>query len=322
MGGLSGNRIRKVLGANTGVLTVYIIVILTFLIAGSFEPEVFQIKNILIILHHMASIGLVAIGQTFCILGGSFDLSVGSVISLTTLLFSGTVFGRSGMILPAVFLVLAVGLCIGLVNGLLIAKARINAFITTLAMLMMAEGVALMYHNGPYGKITEGIKWIGYGAIGPIPVAVFLLGGFFLFGLMVLTRTRFGLHVYALGGGVESARLSGINVTRMRVMTHVVCSLMAVVNGIYFSARMGTGDPYCGVGYELESIAAVCIAGTSLFGGRGTLWGTLGGVLLLVTLSNAFNHLNLETTIQLIIRGLIIISAVAVYTIRRKGFGS
>lgn len=310
------------MSANTGVFTVYAIIVLTFVVAGSLDREVFQVKNIIIILHHMASLGLVAIGQTFCILGGSFDLSVGSVISLTTLLFSGTVFGRPGMIVPALLLVLGVGLCIGLVNGLLVAKARINAFVTTLAMLMMAEGAALMYHNGPYGKITPGIKWIGYGTIGPIPVAVFLLGVFFSLGLVVLTRTRFGLHVYALGGGAESARLSGINITRMRVMTHVICSLMAVVNGIYFSARMGTGDPYCGVGYELESIAAVCIAGTSLFGGRGTLWGTLGGVLLLVTLSNAFNHLNLETTIQLVIRGLIIIIAVAVYTVRRKGFGS
>ena len=306
---------------HTGVYTVYLIVLAAFFLAGSLDREVFRPGNVITILHHMVSLGLVAMGQTFCILAGTFDLSVGSVISLSTMLFSGTVYGRPEMVLPATLLVLAVGVGVGLINGLLIAKARINPFIVTLAMMLMAHGAALMYYTGPYGKITEGIKFIGYGTWGPIPIGVIILAFFFILFLLVLTRTRFGLHVYALGGGLQPARLSGIRTTRMRVATHVICSVMAALTGIYFSSRMGTGDPYSGVGYELESIAAVCIAGTSLFGGRGTLWGTLGGVMLLATLSNIFNHLNLETTIQLIIRGAIIIAAVAVYTVRSKSFG-
>ena len=313
--------LKKAAKNNTGVVTVYLSVLVTFVVAGIIEPEVFGIENILTILHHMASLGVVAIGQTFCILSGTFDLSVGSVISLTNLVFSGTLYGRNEMLIPALLLVIAVGATIGLINGLLIAKARINPFVTTLAMMAMVQGAALMYYTGPYGKITPGVKWLGYGKIGPVPVPAILLIVFFTIALLVLTKTRFGLHIYALGGGVDSARLSGVRTLAMRVAAHVICSLMAVVTGIYYSARMGTGDPYSGVGVELESIAAVCIAGTSLFGGRGSLWGTLGGVMLMTTLSNAFNHLNLTTTIQLIIRGAIIIAAVAVHTMRSKDFG-
>jgi ribose transport system permease protein len=306
---------------NPGVATVYLAVLITFLTAGTVDPDVFQIANILTILHHMASLGLVAIGQTFCILSGTFDLSVGSVISLTNLLFSGTLYGRPEMLVWSLTLTLGVGLLIGFINGFLIAKIRINPFVTTLAMMAMAHGAALMYYTGPYGKITPAVKWLGYGSVGPIPTPVLMLAFFFTTALIVLTKTRFGLHVYAMGGGIDSARLSGVKTVRMRIATHMICSGLAALTGIYYSARMGTGDPYSGVGAELESIAAVCIAGTSLFGGRGTLWGTLGGVLLMVMLSNAFNHLNLETTIQLIIRGAIIITAVAVYTFRSKDFG-
>jgi len=315
-------KIKRWLGNNTGVVTAYLIVLATFLTSGGISRDVFKLTNIITILHHMVSLGLVSIGQTFCILSGSFDLSVGSVISLTTLLFAGTVFGRSEMILPALALVFGVGLFTGLVNGLTIAKARINPFITTLATMLVGQGATLMYYYGPYGNITPGIKYLGYGMVGPVPVAVLVLAAFFSAALIVLTKTRLGLHVYALGGGIQSARVSGVNTTRVRIATHVICSFMATCTGIYVASRLGTGDPYVGIDIELESIAAVCIAGTSLFGGRGTLWGTLGGVLLLTMLSNAFNHLNVETTIQLIARGLIIIVAVAVYTIRRKGFGS
>lgn len=313
--------IKQPLSNNTGVVAVYLIVLATFFTSGSLSRDVFKLTNIITIVHHMVSLGLVSIGQTFCILSGSFDLSVGSVISLTTLLFAGTVFGDSAMIVPAILLVFGVGLVFGLINGLMIAKARINPFVSTLATMLAGQGASLMYNYGPYGKITPGIKYIGYGTIGPIPVAILIFAVFFAAALIVLTRTRFGLHVYALGGSIQSARLSGVNTSRVRIVIHVVCSLMAACTGIYIASRLGTGDPYVGMDIELESIAAVCIAGTSLFGGRGTLWGTLGGVLLLVMLSNAFNHLNVETTIQLIARGLIIIVAVAVYTMRRKGFG-
>ena len=317
----NGFDLKKLLADHTGVFTVYAAVLVTFFIAGTFEREVLQTSNILTIFHHMSSLGMVAIGQSFCILAGSFDLSVGSVISLSTMLFSGTLYGRPEMLVPAILLTLGVGLAIGLINGLLIAKARINPFVTTLAMMAMAQGAALLYYSGPYGKTTPLVQWFGYGSVGPIPAPVIVLAVFFALALMVLTKTRFGLHVYALGGGIDAARLSGVNTTRMRIYTHIICSVMAAITGMYYSARMGTGDPYSGVGVELESIAAVCIAGTSLFGGRGTLWGTLGGVMLMVTLSNTFNHLNLTTTIQLIIRGLIIIAAVAVYTARSKDFG-
>jgi ribose transport system permease protein len=313
--------LRRGVSANMGIVVVLVIVAISFVIGGLIAPEVFRVRNVVTILKNMTSLGLVAIGQTFCILAGSFDLSVGSVISLSSQLFAGTVMGRANMILPAFGIIIAAGMFIGGVNGFLIAKARINPFVTTMAMMVMAKGAALLYHPGSYGEITPEVKWIGYGDIGFVPGAFVILAGVFLICLIVLTRTRFGLHVYALGGGAGAARLSGVNTTAIRITTHVICSTLAALAGVYFAARMGTGDPYSGQGYELESIAAVCIAGTSLFGGRGSLWGTMCGVLLLSMISNIFNHLNLPTMSQLILRGAIIIIAVAVYTVRSRGFG-
>ena len=313
--------IRRLVGAHSGVFMVYIIVAVTFIVGGLIDREIFLVANVITILHHMTGLGLISVGQTFCILSGTFDLSVGSVISLTSLTFAGTIMGRPEMIPLAFVFTFAVGSCVGLVNGLLIAKARINPFITTLATMLIAQGVAFLYHSGPYGKITPEVKWIGYGTIGFLPVPILIFISVFVTCFVLLTKTRFGLHVYALGGGIEPARLSGVKVNLIRVSTHVICSVLASGAGVYFAARMGTGDPYCGVGYQLESIAAVCIAGTSLYGGRGSLWGTLGGVLLLAMISNTFNHLNLPTMSQLILRGIIIIVAVAVYTVRSKDFG-
>lgn len=314
-------KIKRAVNANIGVAVVLVIVVVSFIAGGLIDREVFQIRNVITILHHMTGLGLVAIGQTFCILAGAFDLSVGSMISLSSQLFAGTVMGRSEMIIPAFLLVIAVGVFVGSINGFLIAKARINPFVTTMSMMLMAQGAALLYYAGSYGKITPEIKYIGYGNIGALPFAFALLLGIFILCLIVLTKTRFGLHVYALGGGIDAARLSGVNTVAVRVLTHIICSTLASIAGVYFAARMGTGDPYGGTGYNLESIAAVCIAGTSLFGGRGSLWGTMGGVLLLSMISNIFNHLNLPTMSQLILRGVIIIIAVAVYTLRSKEFG-
>ncbi|MFW6180451.1 MAG: ABC transporter permease [Spirochaetota bacterium] len=314
-------RVRRTVGANTGIVVVLVIVAVAFITGGLLDQEIFRIRNVITILHRMTSLGLVAIGQTFCILAGSFDLSVGSVISLSSQLFAGTVMGRPHMIIPAFGLIIAAGTFIGAVNGFFIARARINPFVTTMAMMVMAKGAALLYYPGSYGQITAQVKYIGYGRVGPLPFPFVILIGVFAVCLVVLNRTRFGLHVYALGGGAGPARLSGVNTTAIRILTHVICSTMAALAGVYFAARMGTGDPYSGQGYELESIAAVCIAGTSLFGGRGSLWGTLCGVLLLSMISNIFNHLNLPTMSQLILRGGIIIIAVAVYTVRSRTFG-
>ena len=319
--GEAWRRFRREASANTGIVVVLAIAALAFVGGGLISPSVFRVENIITIFQRTASLGLVAIGQSFCILAGSFDLSVGAVISLCSQLFAGTVMGRPEMILPAFALVLGVGVLVGLINGLLIARVRINPFVTTMAMMAMAGGAALLYHPGAYGQITPEVKWLGYGYIAGIPFAFVFLIALFLVSLVVLTRTRFGLHVYALGGGAGPARLSGVNTARVRVLTHVICSTLAALTGVYFAARMGTGDPYSGTGYNLESIAAVCIAGTSLFGGRGSLWGTLCGVLLLSMIANIFNHLNLPSMSQLILRGGIIIVAVAVYTSRRKDFG-
>ena len=176
-----GMDVKRAIMNHTGVVTVYGVVLLIFLCAGMVDADVFKAQNILPIFHHMTALGLTAIGETFCILAGTFDLSVGSVISLTSLLFSGTVNGRPEMVLPATMLVLTVGLLIGLINGILIAKAKINPFITTLAMLLMAQGAALLYHTGPYGKITPAVKAIGYGTVGPVPVPVMITIGFFVF---------------------------------------------------------------------------------------------------------------------------------------------
>ncbi|MEV4582749.1 ABC transporter permease [Nonomuraea jabiensis] len=268
-----------------------------------------------------AALGIVAIGQTLAILAGSLDLSVAYLISLTSLVAAEIMAGQDGNIVPAVAAVLAVSALVGLVNGLVITRLQVHAFIATLGVALIIRGVVDHLYDGPAGKVPESFQLLGYSRIGPIPVSALLWAGVAVVAWFLLSRTRLGYRIYAVGGNEEVARLSGIRTSRVIVLTHVLCSVCAGVAGLLLVSRLGAGAPTVGTdgGYDLESIAAVVLGGTALAGGKGGVAGTVGGVLLLAVLDSIFNQLEINSFVKDVVRGVVIVIAVAAYARRIKG---
>jgi ribose transport system permease protein len=319
---------QSLLAARRPVPGVYLALILTvaigWLVVMLRGGALFNQATMVSLLHVAAGLGLVAVGQTLVILGGSLDLSVAYVVSLSTLVAAETMNGSDTALVPGVLLALAVSAGIGLLNGLLIARVRINAFIATLGVGLLLKGYLDSNYDGPAGATSPGlVQSLGYQRVGPVPVSFLLLLLAAVAAGLALNRTRFGHHLLAVGGDAEVARLSGVRNQRVLVTAHVLCSLCAGLAGVYLAARLGSGAPRVGTEgiYDLESIAAVVIGGTALAGGRGGVAGTVGGVLLLASIDAIFNQLEVDSFAKQVVRGVIIIAAVAVYARRtiRKG---
>jgi ribose transport system permease protein len=225
--------------------------------------------------------------------------------------------GNNGMILPTVVAMIALCLFIALINAVVTIKLRVPSFLTTLGMLYILQGLALIITNKPAGLAAPAFAEIASINWGGLPMGVVAAAVIVIVAGLVLQGTVFGRHVYAVGGDAEVARLSGIKVNRVKIETFLACGLFTALAGLYVAARTTVGDPNVGSGYELASIAAVVIGGTSLFGGRGGLTGTVAGVLILTALTNVLNLNDIDSYTQLMIRGGIIIAVVASYT-RRK----
>jgi ribose transport system permease protein len=281
--------------------------------------RLFSLPTTVSLLHVAAGLGLVAVGQTLVVVGGSLDLSVAYVVSLSTLVAAEAMAGDDGALLPAIGLTLAVSATIGLVNGLLVTLARINPFIATVGVGLLLKGYLDNGYDGPTGKTAPAlVQGLGYQRVGPVPLAFLLLLAVAAAAWFVLARTRFGHHLIAVGGDPEVARLSGVRTSRVLVTAHVLCALCAGLAGVYLASRLGAGAPRVGTEglYDLESIAAVVLGGTALAGGRGGVVGTVGGVLLLASIDAVFNQLAVDVFFKQVIRGVIIIAAVAVYARR------
>ncbi|GIH52362.1 ABC transporter permease [Microbispora rosea] len=267
-----------------------------------------------------AALGIVAVGQTLAILAGSLDLSVAYLISLASLVAAVTMAGQDSNIVLAVGAVMGVSALVGLVNGLMISKLRVHAFIATLGISLIIKGILGDLYDGPAGRVPESFQHLGYDRLGPVPVSALLWAAVALVAWFLLRRTKYGYRVYAVGGDVEVARLSGIRTDRVIIITHVLCSLCAGIAGLLLASRLGAGAPTVGTdgGYDLESIAAVVLGGAALAGGRGGVAGTVGGVLLLAVLDSVFNQLEVNSFFKDVVRGVVIVVAVAVYA-RRTG---
>ncbi|MGW5265718.1 ABC transporter permease [Microbispora sp. NPDC004025] len=274
--------------------------------------------GILNIFTRATALGLVAIGQTMAILTGSLDLSVAYLVGLTSLIAAETMGGRDGMIVPGVLLALVVAAGVGLVNGLVITVLKANAFIATLGVALILRGYLEDTYSGPAGDVPRGFQHLGYDRIGPVPVAALLMLAVAALSWWYLSRTRPGYHIYAVGGDIEVARLSGVPTRRTIVTAHVLCSVAAGLTGIYLASRLGSGAPYVGTdaGYDLESIAAVVLGGTLLAGGRGGVVGTIGGVFILATLDTIFDDLEVDPFFKDVVRGVVLVTAVALYARR------
>jgi ribose transport system permease protein len=329
-GARAARRRERVAGWRVGVLAspaapVYGALIGIFILAWiivTIDGGTFlTVSNVVNMLQRSVALGIVSAGQTVVILLGSLDLSVAQLISLASLLASTTMEGQSSNVLPAIALVLALGIGVGLVNGLIITKLHVNAFIATLGTALIIKGLIDNRWDGPAGSVPAAFSQdIGYTRFGVIPVSIFLFAAVVVAVWFLLRHSRFGYKIYAVGGSEDVSKLSGLRTHRTIIAAHVVCSLTAVITGLFLAARLKAGTPTVGTdgGYDLESIAAVVLGGTALAGGRGGVIGTVGGVFLLAVLDNTFNQLELNAFLKDVVRGFIIIAAVAVYARRTE----
>jgi ribose transport system permease protein len=270
-------------------------------------------ENLENVLRQNSMIGLVALGMTFVILTGGIDLSVGSLLAVAGVI-AANLAGRGTLV--AVLAALAFTTLLGLVNGLVIAKARIQPFIVTLAMMIAARGLALVYtgeQSVRIEKISESFTWLGRGQVGTIPVPVIVMVLAFIIGWLVLNYTRFGRHVYAIGDNEEAARLMGLNVGRVTLGVYALSGLLAGLAGVILASRLGAGQPVAGTGWELDAIASVVVGGTLLTGGQGGVGSTLVGVLLLGVIFNLFNlEGSFSSWLQQVLRGIFLLAVVIV----------
>jgi ribose transport system permease protein len=271
-------------------------------------------------LQRSVALGIVSAGQTVVILLGSLDLSVAQLISLASLLAASTMDGQDANVVPAIGLVLGLGVGVGLINGLIITKLQVNAFIATLGTALIIKGLIDNRWDGPAGSVPDSFEQLGYTRFGVLPLSIFLLAAIAVIVWFMLSKSRFGYRIYAVGGSEDVSKLSGLRTHRTIIAAHVVCSLAAVITGLFLASRLGAGTPTVGTdgGYDLESIAAVVLGGTALTGGRGGVIGTIGGVFILAVLDNTFNQLELNAFLKDVVRGIIIIAAVAVYARRQE----
>ena len=270
-------------------------------------------ENLLNVLRQNSMLGLVSLGMTLVILTGGIDLSVGAVLAVAGIVAAMLADQGTGVAIAGG---LGAGLLLGLVNGLLITKARIQPFIVTLATMIAARGLALGVTGENSVRVDRGAEallWLGRGDVGGIPAPVLLLALAYLVGWVALRYTRFGRYVYAAGDHQDAARLLGLEVDRVLIATYALSGLLAGMAGIVLAARLGAGQPVAGTGIELDAIAAVVVGGTLLSGGQGGVGSTLVGVLLLGVIFNLFN---LEGTItpwwQGVLRGVFLLGVVVI----------
>jgi ribose transport system permease protein len=282
--------------------------------------------NLFNVVRAVSEIGIIAVGMTFVILIGGIDLSVGAVLGLAAVGSAVLLVENDFGLLPAVLLVLLAGLGFGLLQGIASTVFSIQAFIVTLAGLQIArglariwsggQGVAIAYGDGP-GEAPVAFSLLGertFNGLVPIPALIFVVVA--AAAIVFLRVSAFARHVYAIGGNEKAARLSGVPVTRVKIIVFGICGLLAALAGIIHAGQLNQGSPNDGVGYELDAIAAVVVGGTSLAGGRGSVVGTVAGALLLGVLNNILALNSVDTNVQLLIKGLVIVVAAGLQRLR------
>jgi ribose transport system permease protein len=275
-------------------------------------PYFLSVSNLLNVMEQTSINAVIALGMTFVILSGGIDLSVGSLLALSGVVLA-TALQAGWPASAAIAAGMAVGAVCGLLNGLLITKGRLPAFIATLGMMSIARGAALVFTEGrPISGFGAGFRQLSTARIVGIPAPVLITIAVYVLGHFLLTRTRFGRYVYAIGGNEEATRLSGISAGFHKTMVYVLSGAASGLAAALLTARLGSAQPIAGINYELDAIAATVIGGTSLSGGIGTLHGTLIGALIMGVLRNGLNLLGTSSFFQQVVIGVVIITAVLV----------
>jgi ribose transport system permease protein len=298
---------------NYGIVFAFLLVcaILSFL-----SPVFLRWTNILIVVRQASIVGIIGVGMTFVILTGGIDLSVGSILAVSGAFAAGMLKANMPLVvvIPAA---LAIGAFLGLLNGLVITAGRITPFVTTLAMMSIGRSVTLIHNNGiPISGFPPNFRFIGGGDVLGIPFPILVFGATVFLAAVVLRETRLGRYTYAIGGNEEAVRLSGIPTGFYKTMVYVFSGLASALSAIVLASRLNSAETTAGTGYELDVIAAVVIGGTSLNGGRGSVWGTLVGALLIAVINQGMVLLGIGVYYQGLVKGLILLGAVLLDRLR------
>ncbi|KIL40538.1 ribose ABC transporter permease [Gordoniibacillus kamchatkensis] len=291
------------LGPTLGLLLIIIVLSIV-------NSDFLTVSNIFNVLRQISINALIAFGMTFVILTGGIDLSVGSVLALSSAVTAGMMAGGTNTWV-AVLAGLVCGALMGAVNGLLVAKGRVAPFIATLATMTVFRGLTLVYTQGrPITGLSDAFALIGRGFFFNIPMPIVWMVCSFIVLYIVLKHTTFGRRVYALGSNEDATWLSGINTSNIKIWVYSISGLLAAFSGIILTSRLNSAQPTAGTSYELDAIAAVVLGGTSLSGGRGWLVGTLIGAMIIGVLDNGLNLLNVSSFYQQVVKGAVILIAV------------
>jgi ribose transport system permease protein len=312
------SRFSEFIYANRNLLIIWGLLLLIVVIATLLQPRFATPENISNVMVQSTALGVITVGQTFVILTAGIDISVGAVASLVVVIMS-LLANRNPAALPlAIGAGLAAGLIAGLANGWGITRLKVSPFMMTLGVMSIALGIALQLRPQPGGFIPDEFAWLAAGTMLGVPIPLLYFALIVAIGYWTLTFTRFGRHVYAVGGNEETTRLTGLPTDRIKLAVYAISGTCAALAGLFLSSRIRSGDALIGTSFGLDSITAVVLGGTSLFGGRGSIIGTVAGVFIIASLSNIMNLVGVSTYYQYIFKGGILIVAVALYSVTRK----
>ncbi len=312
---------RSLFQRHSLVLVVYGMILFLMFIGAMNSERFLSIRNLTNVLRQAAYLGTAALGEMLVILTAGIDLSIGSLVKLCVLVSAILMDGNPDNVWMAVILTLGLGLLVGLIHAFLINEFNQSPFVVTFASLFILRGISLTITTKPIGRASRDFLMLYSQKFLGVPIIVYYFIFITLLIMFLLRKTVFGKHIYAIGGNLSVAQLSGIPVKRVRYGVYGLCSVLAASTGLLWLMRMGVGDPVIGKELELNAIIAVVIGGTSLFGGRGTVTGVLGGILLLTFTDNLMVVLGANQFISGLIKGIIFVAAVALYKQpdRKKG---
>jgi ribose transport system permease protein len=286
------------------------------------NPDFLSTRNLLLVLRQASIIGIVTCGICWMMISGSFDLSVGSLVSLVSVSAVSRLQGGAGPV-EAVVVALAIGLMAGILNGFLVGRLRANAFLTTLGTMTAFQGMALLVTGGLYFRVPLDSPYLAIADsfVGPIgtPILIFLVLALIMH--LILSQTPFGLRIYAIGGNERAARLAGIRVSRYRLLMYIATGITSAIAAIVLSARAGVGQHYLGLNYEFNAITCFVLGGNYIFGGKGSVARGVWGAILLALLGNAQTLVRIPSAMQLVVQGIVtlIIVGVQVLNMRKEG---
>jgi len=292
--------------------------IVLFVLMVFLSDSFFTVNNLTNVARQVSINAIIAVGMTCAILTGGIDLSVGSVMALSGTVAAGLMITNIPMPL-AMLAGLLIGGMFGAINGACVAYARMPPIIVTLASMSVARGLALIYTGGyPVSGLPDPFAFFGRGEVMGIQVPILVMAGLYIIAYAMLNHMSFGRYVYAIGGNEEAARLSGIRISRYKLLVYVISGLTAALAGLVLTSRLMSGQPNSGEGFELDAIAAVVLGGTAITGGKGAIIGTLVGAMMLGILNNGLNLMGVSPYVQNVIKGGIILVAIYISSEKRK----